>query len=91
VPQNQAGYGLSVVPQNRWDNEDDAGHESRSSGLVHVEVSRAKVSQSCLKTGASGLVEAWRGWSRGIIVKVTLGSCRKWMGRCDGLRRTFLS
>jgi hypothetical protein len=24
-PQNQVSYGLSVVPQNRWDNEDDAG------------------------------------------------------------------
>jgi hypothetical protein len=49
-PQNQAGYDLSVVPQNRWEDEDDVGHASRSSGLLHVEASRATVSQSDLKT-----------------------------------------
>jgi hypothetical protein len=48
-PQNQAGYDLSVVPQNRWEDEDDVGHASRSSGLLHVEASRATVSQSDLK------------------------------------------
>jgi hypothetical protein len=28
------GYGLSVVQQNRWENEDGIGHTSRSSGLL---------------------------------------------------------
>jgi hypothetical protein len=50
-PQNQVGYDLSVASQNRREDEDGAGHTSRSSGLVHLEVSRARVSQSSLKTG----------------------------------------
>jgi hypothetical protein len=50
APQNQAGYGLSVAPQNRWEDEDGAGRTSRSSGLLHMEVSRARVFQSGLKT-----------------------------------------
>jgi hypothetical protein len=45
------GYGLSVVPQNRWEDEDSAGHASRYSGLLHLKASRARVSQSGLKTG----------------------------------------
>jgi hypothetical protein len=49
-PQNQAGFGLSVVPQNRW-REVGAGHTSRSSGLLHMEVSLFRVSQFGLKTG----------------------------------------
>jgi hypothetical protein len=49
-PQNQAGFGLSVAPQNRR-REVDAGHVSRSSGLLRVEGSRVMVSQSGLKTG----------------------------------------
>jgi hypothetical protein len=52
-PQNQAGYSLSVVPQNQWEDEDGAGHASRSSGLLHLEVSQARVSQSGLNTGGS--------------------------------------
>jgi hypothetical protein len=43
------GYGLSVAPQNRWEDEDDVGHTSRSSGLLHLKASRARVSQSSLK------------------------------------------
>jgi hypothetical protein len=43
-PQNQAGYGLLVAPQNRWEDEDSAGHASRSSGLLCVKASRARVS-----------------------------------------------
>jgi hypothetical protein len=35
-PQNQAGYGLSVAPQNQWKG-DDVEHASRSSGLLRVE------------------------------------------------------
>jgi uncharacterized protein YktB (UPF0637 family) len=38
------------VPQNRWENEDSVGHASRSSGLLHLEASRARVFQSSLKT-----------------------------------------
>jgi hypothetical protein len=49
--QNQVGYGLSIAPQNRWEDEDSAGHASRSSGLLHLEASRARVFQSSLKTG----------------------------------------
>jgi hypothetical protein len=45
------GYGLSVAPQNRREDEDDMGHASRSSGLLHLEASQARVSQSSLKTG----------------------------------------
>jgi hypothetical protein len=49
-PQNQAGFGLSVVTQNHW-REVGAGHVSRSSSLLGVEASLARVSQSGLKTG----------------------------------------
>jgi hypothetical protein len=48
-PQNQVGFGLSVAPQNRQ-REVGMGHASRSSGLLHVEASLARVSQSDLKT-----------------------------------------
>jgi hypothetical protein len=41
-PQNQAGDGLSVVPQNRWE-EDGMGHTSRSSGLLQLEASRVRI------------------------------------------------
>jgi hypothetical protein len=58
VPQNHVGYHLSVVPQNQWEDEDDVGHTSRSSGLLHLEASRARISQSDLKTsgGAAQMV-----------------------------------
>jgi hypothetical protein len=49
VPQNQAGYGFSVAPQNLWE-DDGVGHVSRYSGLLRVEVSRGRVSQFDLKT-----------------------------------------
>jgi hypothetical protein len=42
MPQNQVGYGLSVVPQNRREG-DGVGHVSRSSGLLRMEVSRVRV------------------------------------------------
>jgi hypothetical protein len=45
--QNHAGFSLSVAPQNRR-REVNAGHASRSSGLLHVEASLAMVSQSGL-------------------------------------------
>jgi hypothetical protein len=49
-PQNQVGYGLSIAPQNQWDDKDSIGHASRSSGLLHLEASRARISMSSLKT-----------------------------------------
>jgi hypothetical protein len=49
MPQNQAGFSLSVAPQNQR-REDDTGHASRSGGLLHPEASHGRVSQSGLKT-----------------------------------------
>jgi hypothetical protein len=66
-PQNQVGLGLSVAPQNRW-REVGAGYMSRSSGLLRVEASLARVSQSGLKTGGN----ATAGGARGTIVDVAL-------------------
>jgi hypothetical protein len=45
------GYGLWVVPQNRREDEDGVSHALRYSGLLRLEASRARVSQSSLKTG----------------------------------------
>jgi hypothetical protein len=59
------GFGLSVAPQNRW-REVGARHVLRSSGLLHVEVSLARVFQSGLKTG--GCTTA--GGARGTITDV---------------------
>jgi hypothetical protein len=67
--QNQAGFGLLVAPQNRW-REDGVGHASRSSGLLHLEASRARVSQSGLKTDGGAMV----GGARGTITEVASGS-----------------
>jgi hypothetical protein len=64
-PQKQAGFGLSVVPQNRR-RKVGVGHASRSSGLLHVEASLARVSQSGLKTSG----EATTGGARGTIAEV---------------------
>jgi hypothetical protein len=63
-PQNQVGYGLLVAPQNRQEDEDDVGHTSRSSGLLHLKASRARVSQSSLKTGegATQMVHVALSW-----------------------------
>jgi hypothetical protein len=56
------GFGLSVVSQN-YRREVGAGHVSRSSGLLRVKASLARVSQSGLKTdegvtvgGACGII-----------------------------------
>jgi hypothetical protein len=62
VPQNQVGYGLSVVPQNRWEDEDGVGHASRFSGLLHVEESQGTVSQYGLKTGRDAARRGWCTW-----------------------------
>jgi hypothetical protein len=64
-PQNQAGFSLSVAPQNQW-REVDAGHALRFSGLLHVKASLARVSQSILKTGGG----ATTGGACGTITEV---------------------
>jgi hypothetical protein len=56
---------LSVAPQNRW-RKIGAGHALRSTGLLRVEASLARVSQSGLKTGGG----ATTGGARGTIVEV---------------------
>jgi hypothetical protein len=58
-PQNHAGFNLSVAPQNRrW--EVGAGHTLRSSGVLHVKASLARVSQSGLKTGGGATTDGAR-------------------------------
>jgi hypothetical protein len=64
-PQNQVGFDLSVAPQNRRRGV-GAGHASRSSKLLDVEASLARVSQSGLKTGGG----ATTGGARGTIAEV---------------------
>jgi hypothetical protein len=59
------GFGLSVAPQNRW-REVGAEHASRSSSLLGVKASLARVSQSVLKTGGC----ATTGGARGTITEV---------------------
>jgi hypothetical protein len=59
------GFGLSVAPQNRR-REVSAGHTSRSSSLLGVEASLARVSQSVMKTGEA----ATTGGARGTIAEV---------------------
>jgi hypothetical protein len=54
-PQNQVGNSLSVAPQNRQENEDGMGHVSRSSDLLRLEASRARVFQSGLKIGGGAV------------------------------------
>ncbi len=56
---------MSVALQNRW-REVDAGHASRSSSLLGVEASLARVSQSDLKTGGG----VTTGGARGTIAEV---------------------
>jgi hypothetical protein len=56
---------LSIAPQNRR-REVGAGHASRSSGLLGVEASLARVSQSGLKTSGG----ATTGGARGTIAEV---------------------
>jgi hypothetical protein len=66
-PQNHVGFDLSVAPQNRQ-REDGAGHASRSSGLLRLEASHARVSQSGLKTGGGATVSC----ASGTITEVAL-------------------
>jgi hypothetical protein len=67
VPQNLAGFGLSIASQNRR-REVSAEHTLRSSGLLRVEASLARVSQSVLKTGG----DATAGGACGTIAEVVL-------------------
>jgi hypothetical protein len=60
-PQNQVGDGLSVAPQNRRE-YDGVGHTSRSSNLLHVEASRARVFQSGLRTNCQRRDDGWCTW-----------------------------
>ncbi|WP_428037064.1 hypothetical protein [Amphritea sp.] len=69
-PQNHVGYDFLIALQNRWDDEDDVGHTSKSSGLLHLEASQARVFQSSLKTGRGMMV----GGTRGVITEVVM-SC----------------
>jgi hypothetical protein len=64
-PQNHVGFGLLVMPQNRW-REVGVGHTSRSSSLLGVEANLARVSQSGLRTSGG----ATMGGARGTIMEV---------------------
>jgi hypothetical protein len=59
------GFSLLVAPQNRL-REVGAGHASRYSGLLRVEASLARVSQSGLKTGGGAMA----GGAHGTIAEV---------------------
>jgi hypothetical protein len=56
---------LSVAQQNQW-REVGTGHASRSSGLLRVEASLTRVSQSGLKTGGGVMM----GGAHGTIADV---------------------
>jgi hypothetical protein len=62
------------------------GHALRSSGLLNVEASLARVSQSVLKTSGG----ATMGGARGTIAEVASEASSRWTGCCDGLHRTLL-
>ena len=62
------------------------GHASRFSGLLHVEASLSRVSQSGLKTGEDAMPVG----ARDTIAEVALEASWSRTGRCDGLRRTLL-
>jgi hypothetical protein len=62
------------------------GHMSRSNGLLRVEASRARVSQSGLKTGGGATTDG----AHGAITEVASRSSQTRMSRCDRLCRTLL-
>jgi hypothetical protein len=66
VSQNQVGFSLLVAPQNRR-REVSAGHVSRSSSLLHVEASLARISQSGMKTSGGAMAAG----ACGTITEVT--------------------
>jgi hypothetical protein len=72
-PQNQANFSLSVASENEW-REVGVRHASRSSGLLHVEASLARVFQSGLKTDEAATTDG----ARGTIAEVASeASCRR--------------
>jgi hypothetical protein len=68
-PQNQAGFSLSIAPQNRWEDGVGAGHASRSSGLLHMEAGWARVSHSGIKTRGGAMADG----AYGTITEVACG------------------
>jgi hypothetical protein len=66
------GYGLFDVPQNRREDEDDARHALRSSGLRCLKVSRVMVSQSTLKTGRGAA------WTMHVEMKPKTDGSMRW-------------
>jgi hypothetical protein len=68
-PQNQTGFDLSVVPQNRREG-DGVGHASRTDGLLRVEASLNMVSQSGIKTSGGVTMDG----ARDTIMEVALES-----------------
>jgi hypothetical protein len=62
------------------------GQASRSSGLLHMDASLARVSQSGLKIGGGAMM----GGARGTIAEVVSEASSRRTGRCDGQRRTLL-
>jgi hypothetical protein len=66
-PQSQAGFSLSVAPQNRW-REVGAGHASRSSSLLDVEASLARIFQSGLKTDGGTATGRCDGLRRTLLI-----------------------
>jgi hypothetical protein len=64
----------------------DAGHASRSGGLLRLEASQARVFQSGLKTGEGATTSD----TRGIIAEVVSSESRRRMGRCDELHQTLV-
>jgi hypothetical protein len=64
--QNHAGFDLSGASQNQR-RVVGTGHASRSSSLLHVEASQARVFQSGLKTGGGVTADG----ARGIIMEIT--------------------
>jgi hypothetical protein len=77
---------LSVAHQNQREDGVDAGHALRSSGLLRVEASQARVSQFSLKTGGGATTDD----TRGKIAEVASRLSQRRMDRCDELRRTLL-
>jgi hypothetical protein len=63
--QNQAGFVLSVTPQNQR-REDFVEHASRSNDFLRREASQGRISLSDLKTGGGTMMSG----ARGIIMNV---------------------
>jgi hypothetical protein len=61
-------------------------HVLRSDGLLCLEASHARVSQSGLKTGGGAMT----GGERGIIMEVASSGSQRRTGYCDGLHWTLL-